>query len=159
MARQFKRDFSDDEEFGEFPPWLSDLNGPQGYYGAEITKVDDGLSAAGDPLIKIFYKILWGPLGHPQYNQFNGSAITGQVSFHPNCGGAVMHFLHMIGEPYKGKCLINLDKWIGKRCRVKVEVAIPEGYDNKFWSVVDNQEWIDLWAKPTAGLAEFKFRM
>ena len=143
MARRFGMDFSGEEEFGDFPPWLSDLNGPAGIYGGIITKVDDGMDKANNyPLMKIWWKILFGPIGHDRMNQFNGSAITQQLSFHPNAKGAIMHFLHMIGEPYQGQVQIDLDRWMNRRARLKVVIAIPDGYDREFWSVDRNSEWL-----------------
>jgi len=141
MARRMTMDFTGEEEFGDFPPFLSDMNGPAGIYGGQITRVEDGESRAKDPLMKVWWKILWGPLGHPAMNQFNGSAITQQVSFHPNAKGAVMHFLHMIGEPYQGQVQIDLDRWINRKCRIQVIQEIPDGYDKTFWNVKGNLEW------------------
>jgi len=143
MARRMTMDFTGEEEFGGFPPFLSDLHGPAGIYGAQITRVEDGESRAGDALMKVWWKILWGPIGHPSMNQFNGSAITQQVSFHPNAKGAVMHFLHMIGEPYQGQVQIDLDRWVNRKCRVRVKVEIPEGYEKTFWNVDETLEWMD----------------
>lgn len=141
MARRYSMDFTDQEEFGDFPPFLAELNGPAGVYGAKITRVEDGEDRNGKPLQTVWWAIEFGPIGHPLFNQFNKSAITQRVSFHENAYGAVMHFLHMIGEPYKGQVQIDLDRWIGKKARIKVKIEQPEGYDRMFHQVEQVYEW------------------
>ena len=114
---QYQRDFSSVSELGD-----RDLL-PADEYVVEISSVREAQTKSNLPLIKIRYRVVRGA--------YENRNVFDQIVIFPgdqSGAGITKHFLHVIGEQYEGKCIIDPLKWIKKR--LTISVIIDKAYNN-----------------------------
>ncbi len=117
----FEYDTTDINERGAFVPI------PTGDYVLRITKTEEKQTKNKDPLVVVEFTVDEG--------DYAGHKIWHNVPFLPKQSagaGISKHFLHMIGEEYEGKIMVNPDHWIDKIVHANV------GIDN--YTALNGQE-------------------
>ena len=102
-----------EENTGQFTPI------PEGTYEGMITEVSDKTTSKGDPMGNIKIEI--------QSREHKGKwvydniviPLEGSPSF--KIMGRTMHFLHCIGEEYKGKFIANTENWLWKKLKIQIK--------------------------------------
>lgn len=98
---------------------------PEQVFEAQITEISDKQTQNGDPMVSVKIEIMEPP--------FKGRWIYDNIVIprspeSPAFGimGRTMHFLHVIGQPYKGKFAVDSDKWLYAKLKIKIKHQVPE---------------------------------
>jgi len=101
---------------------------PEGIYEIEIAEKKDGQSSNGDPMISIKLVICAGEYQDEAW-VWDNILIPSLDSPAAKILGRTKHFLHCIGEPYEEEeTLWDSDKWVWKRCKVRLVHEAPNAY-------------------------------
>jgi hypothetical protein len=101
---------------------------PEGTYEVEIAEKKDGQSSNDDPMISIKLVICAGEYQDEAWI-WDNILIPSLDSPAAKILGRTKHFLHCIGEPYEEEeTLWDSDKWVWKRCKVRLVHEAPNAY-------------------------------
>jgi len=101
---------------------------PEGTYEVEIAEKKDGQSSNDDPMISIKLMICAGEYQDEAWI-WDNILIPSLDSPAAKILGRTKHFLHCIGEPYEEEeTLWDSDKWVWKRCKVRLVHEAPNAY-------------------------------
>jgi hypothetical protein len=105
-----------DENSTGFPVPIPDL------YTVQIVSVIEKKTKKGDDMIEVKLQIC------NDDSEFNNAYIWDNIVFSPAIMGRTKHFLHCIGEPYKGEIEIDSDHWMHSKTDIEL---VNEEYQGK----------------------------
>lgn len=97
---------------------------PEGTYAVQIIEKSDKMTSNGDPMVNIKLAILDGEFKDKFLFDNIVIPMPGGMAF--KIMGRTMHFLHVIGQPHKGKFSTDSDKWLWQKLKVKVKHKLQE---------------------------------
>lgn len=112
-----------------------ELTLPQGIEIVEIVAKKDKTTQNGDPMVSVAFAIAEG--------NFRGQWIWDNIILSENPAspgfkflGRSKHFLHCIGQPYKSDDPWNSDNWMGRICKVKIEIEPANKFHSASKSII-----------------------
>ncbi|WKZ15502.1 MAG: DUF669 domain-containing protein [Candidatus Jettenia caeni] len=114
--------------FPEKEPAMYGLIEP-GFYTVQIENIEERLTRRGAKMLTCLYRIL-NKIEYGKFNKHPGNLIFHNIVFplpddEPDKAAFMLDriatFLKLLGEPYKGKIVINPSNWYGKELAIKVK--------------------------------------